>query len=134
MIGLDTNVLVRYLTQDDPKQSRQATQLIESLGSENQGFISLVVITELYWVLRRTYKLSPSDTAAIVGKLLSAEELLVQEPTAVYRALTRISEGADFADALIGDLGTMAGCSYTATFDSDAARLPGMRHVSDATY
>lgn len=58
MIGLDTNVLVRYIMQDDTKQSAKATQLIESLTSDEPGFIAMVSVVELYWVLTSSYGLA----------------------------------------------------------------------------
>lgn len=126
MIGLDTNVLVRYMTQDDPRQSPVATQLIESLDEDNQGFVSVVAIVELHWVLRRAYQVSRGDAATVIGKLLNARELAVQESDAVRRCLTRLAENIDFSDALIAELGARAGCDYTATFDHDAAQIHGM--------
>ncbi len=130
MIGLDTNVLVRYVTQDDPEQSQHATQLLESLDTENQGFVSIVVLVELHWVLRRAYHVSRVDAADVIGKLLNAEELLLQEPEAVHRALAQLTERIDFPDALISELGTMAGCTHTVTFDDKAAMLPAMMLLS----
>jgi len=128
LIGLDTNVLARYLAQDDPDQSARATQLIESLDDENPGFVSLVVLSELHWVLRRAYNVSRDDVATVVRRLLDATEITVQEPDAVRRALSRPGP-ADFPDALISELGVLAGCDYTATFDRRAARLSGMKLV-----
>jgi len=128
LIGLDTNVLARYLAQDDPDQSARATRLIESLDDENPGFVSLVVLSELHWVLRRAYNVSREDVATVVRRLLDAREITVQEPDAVRRALNRPGP-ADFPDALISELGLLAGCDYTATFDRRAARLSGMKLV-----
>jgi predicted nucleic-acid-binding protein len=129
MIGLDTNILVRYIAQDDIDQAARATRLIESLDTENRGFVSLVALVELHWVLRRAYKVSRDDTANIVRQLLGAKELLVQEPDAVRRALSRTTGEADFSDALIYELGEQEGCTHTATFDERAARMPGMQIV-----
>ncbi len=72
MIGLDTNVLVRYLAQDDQEQSALATQVLESLDEAERGFVSLVVLVELQWVLRRAYRMSASEVAGIVERLLRA--------------------------------------------------------------
>ena len=129
MIGLDTNVLVRYAVQDDPEQSARATQLMESLDEDNQGFISVVALVELHWVLRRTYKVGRETAAGTVRMLLDARELALQEPDAVRRALTRTGDDVDFPDALISEFDHAAGCDYTVTFDRRAARLPGMRLV-----
>jgi predicted nucleic-acid-binding protein len=132
VIGLDTNVLVRYIVQDDPVQSPAATALIEGLDEENQGFVSLVTLVELHWVLRRAYKLDRDGAATVVRTLLAAVELAVQDTDVVYRALGRLTGKADFSDAIIEELGTLAGCSHTATFDEGAAALPGMELVPEA--
>lgn len=126
MIGLDTNVLVRYLAQDDPDQSAQATALIESFDEEHRGFISTVALVELHWVLRRAYKVGRAEAAAIIGKLLESQELTLQEPDLIRRALTKLREDLDFSDAVISEAGEAAGCTHTATFDRRAARLKGM--------
>ncbi len=79
MIGLDTNVLVRYVVQDDPDQSARATALVESLDDQRRGFVSVVVLVELAWVLRRAYGARPDDVHAVVDRLLRARELVVQD-------------------------------------------------------
>lgn len=129
MIGLDTNVIVRYITQDDPDQSRRATRLIERLDERNPGYISLVVLCELHWVLRRAYKVTRDDTASVIRRLLSAKELVLQEADAVRRALDRLTADSDFADVLISELGMLAGCDHTATLDKRASRIRGMKLV-----
>lgn len=129
MIGLDTNVLVRYIVQDDEEQSPRASRLIDGLDENDQGFVSVVALVELHWVLRRAYKVSREDAAGIIRKLLGAKELSLQEPDAVRRALTRLTDDVDFSDALISELDAAAGCAYTATFDTRATRLPRMRLV-----
>ena len=79
MIGLDTNVLVRYLTQDDPSQARLATELIERrLSEQDPGFISVVAMVETAWVLERAYGLGAADIAAVIERLLQAAELVVR--------------------------------------------------------
>lgn len=126
MIGLDTNVLVRYLTQDDPIQSPRATELIERrLSEDNPGFVSLVAMTETVWVLERAYGFSDTDIAAVVERLLQTSVLVVDREVEVFAAMTVLQEGRGaFADALIGALGDKAGCSATFTFDQKASRLP----------
>lgn len=126
MIGLDTNVLVRYVVQDDNKQAALAAALIESFDDE-QGFISLVALVEFHWVIRRTYKAGRREVEALIRDWLVAREIVVEHADAVQRALDRTNDQFDFPDALIGELGVRAGCEYTATFDSAAAKLPGMR-------
>ncbi len=127
MIGLDTNVLVRYLTQDDPIQSAKATELIERrLTARDQGFISVVAVAETVWVLERAYGFSDADIAAAVERMLQADVLVVESEQEVFTAMIALKAGlGTFADALIGALGAKAGCSRTLTFDQRAARLFG---------
>jgi predicted nucleic-acid-binding protein len=125
MIGLDTNVIVRYLTQDDPVQSRKATELIEHrLTVETPGFISIVAMAETVWVLDRTFNQSPREIAATIERMLQIEVLLIEHEQEVFTAMIALREKrGDFADALIGALGAKAGCKYTLTFDQKALRL-----------
>lgn len=126
MIGLDTNVLVRYLAQDDPVQSAKATKLIESLREQNPGFVSVVAIAETVWVLDRAYGLRAHEIAAAIERTLQADALIVEDEQEVFTAVIALKEGrGSFADALIGALGLKAGCSRTLTFDEGAARLSG---------
>lgn len=128
MIGLDTNVLVRYVVVDDPVQVPLVRELMESLTPADPAFVSLVTLVELTWVLRRGYGLSTADVRTVVDSLLSAKELVVERAELVARALTESAgAGSDVADALVAGLGRTAGCSETVTFDRRAARLPGMR-------
>jgi predicted nucleic-acid-binding protein len=127
VIGLDTNVLVRYLTQDDPLQARLATELIERrLSEQDPGFISVVAMVETAWVLERAYGLRAAEVAAVIERVLQAAELVVQDEQEVFTAMVALKEGrGSFADALIGVFGHRAGCTFTATFDRKALRLPG---------
>lgn len=128
MIGLDTNVLVRYLAQDDPIQSPKATEIIERrLTAENPGFVSLVAMVETAWVLDRAYGLADHDIAAAIERTLQAEMLVVENEQDVFTAMIALKEGrGSFADALIGAAAARAGCVRTLTFDRKAARLPGI--------
>ncbi len=127
MIGLDTNVIVRYLVQDEPDQSAMASAVIDELTESDPGYLSLVTVVELYWVLRRAYKVSPGRCAELVEGLLDSRELRVDQGSVVRSALTACKQGADFADAVIVELGRVAGCEHTVTFDQRAARGNGMR-------
>ena len=129
MIGLDTNVLVRYLAQDDPVQSPQATDIIErQLTEENPGFVSIVATVETIGVLDRAYGLGALEIAATVERLLQAETLVVENEQEVFTAMVALKEGqGSFADAVIAALGAKAGCAYAVTFDRKASRLPGFR-------
>lgn len=123
MIGLDTNVLVRYLAQDDPKQSRQAALLIESLTPANPGFVSTVALVEALWVMEVAYGAARTRLAEIVEVLLQTDALIVEAAELVWRALYSYRSGkADFSDHLIHQVGKAAGCEFTATFDRAAAR------------
>jgi predicted nucleic-acid-binding protein len=125
MIGLDTNILVRYLAQDDPVQSPKATKIIEGDLTEGRpGFISLVTMVETVWVLDRIYRLSNPELATVVERMLQADTLSIQNEQEVFTAMIALKTGkGSFADALIGALGTWAGCTSTLTFDQKAARL-----------
>ena len=128
MIGLDTNVIVRYLAQDDPEQSAHATDLIEGLTTADPGFISLVALVETYWVLRSAYGESKARCAELIEGLLDARELRVGSDAIVRAASAACrDDGADFADAVIAELGRVAGCEHTMTFDRRAARTKHMR-------
>lgn len=130
MIGLDTNVLVRYIADDDPSQSAAAAKVMESLSSESPGFIPLVVIAELVWVLQFSYRFNKHEIAAVVEKLLRSAELLVERAEIVAQGLRefRISR-ADFADCLIERCAHAAGCQHTVTFDKRAATAGAMQLI-----
>lgn len=127
MIGLDTNILIRYLTQDDPIQSRKAADILERrLTEENPGFISVVVMAEIVWVLDRAYGLADREIVAAIERMLQTDVLLVENEREVFTAMIMLKEGrGSFADALIAQLGGRAGCIHTLTFDEKALRLPG---------
>jgi predicted nucleic-acid-binding protein len=127
MIGLDTNVLVRYLAQDDPIQSPIATELIERrLSQEEPGFVCVVVVAEIAWVLERAYRLPDQEIAAAIEGLLQTDVLTVENEQEVFTAMVALKEGrGSLADALIGALGAKAGCSRTLSFDQRAQRLEG---------
>ena len=127
MIGLDTNVVVRYLVQDDPDQSAVASALIDELTETDPGYLSLVTVVELYWVLRRAYGVGAGRCAELLEGLLDARELRVDRDTIVRAALTASRGGLDFADAVIAELGRAAGCEHTVTFDQRAARDGAMQ-------
>ncbi len=130
MTGLDTNVLVRYLMQDDPRQSARATRLIESLEPDEPGFVPVVVLVELVWVLSGSYSLDRTQVATVLATLLRSKELVLDRADLVTQALKRYStDGADFADALIERLSAAAGCATTVTFDAGAVKSAAMTLV-----
>lgn len=124
MIGLDTNVLVCYLTQDDPKQSARATRLFEQeLSPEAPGYLGLVALAEATWVLQRVYKATAEEVRDTVADLLGTRQIVVENRTAVSRALTTgATNGSGFADALIAASAAAAGCQKTVSFDRRAVR------------
>ena len=127
MIGLDTNVLIRYFTQDDPIQSARATAWIEErLTPENPGFISVIARAETVWVLERTYHMTDQGIPSAVEKLLQANSLVVENEQQIFTAMIALRENqGSFADVLTGGLGVKAGCSGTIAFDRKALRLSG---------
>ena len=132
MIALDTNVLLRYLVQDDPSQSRRATEIIEHrLTGRDPGFVSLVSILEIVWVLGALYNRSRLEIADHVEMILATDTLEVQNEQEVYEAVVVLRNGTGtFEDALIGGLGVWRGCSATLTFDQNAAkRLDGFQLI-----
>jgi predicted nucleic-acid-binding protein len=124
MIGLDANVLLRYLAQDDPAQSPRATEIItRRLSEEEPGFVSLVTVLEVAWVLRSLYKRSRQEIASDIEMILAADTLEVQNEQQVYHAVVALRNGTGtFEDALIGSLGIWRGCSVTLTFDENTAQ------------
>ncbi len=129
MIGLDTNILVRYFAQDDPGQTQIATHVIERhIGDNGPGFVNLVTLVETLWVLKRTYGLPNHEIAMVIERMLQIENLEVQNEQEVFEAANVLKSGlGSFEDALIANLNTAAGCTLTLTFDKKAARLPGFR-------
>jgi predicted nucleic-acid-binding protein len=128
MIGLDTNILVRLIAQDEPAQSLRAEEFLRTLSAEMPGFITLVSLIELIWVLRGRYRMDKTQLILCLERLLDSPELNVENQETVSQALRRFaSPKADFADCLIERSGYLSGCSETVTFDTDASRFAGMR-------
>lgn len=124
MIGLDTNVIVRYLAQDDPVQSAVATRVFEEwLSPSEPGFVASVALCEVAWVLARAYKTPRDKVGEPIQVLLEATELQVEHRNAAMRALARFRAGvADFSDCLIGEIAAEAGAKTTLSFDRKACR------------
>lgn len=130
MIGLDTNVLVRYFAQDNASQSLAASQLIESLTAESPGYVAAVVLAEIVWVMEESYGATRERIASVVEKLLRTSTLVIQDTESTWAALSRYRDGgADFSDFLIERHCSRAGCTKTVTFDKRAARDAGMALV-----
>lgn len=127
MTGLDTNVLVRFFTQDDESQNKHTDELLQKLSPEEPGFVSLVVLIEMFWVLGSCFSIRKPQLIQCVRQLLNSPELVLESPDVVVQALDRYStSNADFADHLIERAGHLAGCSTTVTFDRKAAASAGM--------
>lgn len=126
MVGLDTNVILRYLLQDDPKQASLANDVVDRvLSDRNPGLISLVTVLEIVWVLRSLLKQTPTEIAGHLENLLAADSLEVQNEQQVFEAAYALKRGTgEFEDALTGALNAWAGCPHTLTFDKRAARMP----------
>lgn len=127
MIGLDTNVLVRYLVQDDPVQSRKASQLItRECTREEPGFINRIVLCELVWVLESAYGYSKDTIAGVVEKVLRTTQFQIEDVQAAWTAFRLYQKGkADFADCLLSAVNRNHGCKRTVTLDQRAGKLEG---------
>jgi predicted nucleic-acid-binding protein len=129
VIGLDTNVIVRYVTQDDPRQSAAATRLFEkTLSAENPGFVSAITLCEICWVLAECYSADRERIRAVLEGLLGSKQVVVEAGEIAWKAL-RAWQGsaADFSDALIGEIAAAHGAEEVVTFDKAAAKLPRFR-------
>jgi predicted nucleic-acid-binding protein len=126
LIGLDTNVVVRYLVQDDAAQSAVATRLMERvLSATLPGLITSVTLCEIVWVLAECYGADRDRIESVIEGLLSSRQLVVEESEVVWNALRDWrGSNADFSDALIGRQVIARGGEKTVTFDRAAAKLP----------
>jgi predicted nucleic-acid-binding protein len=124
VIGIDTNVLARYLVEDDLEQTERARAFLDTACTEETpGFISTPVLCEIVWLLARGYRYDERLVAQTVRRVLSARNLVVQDASVAWEALAHFEAGsADFADYLIALNNRAAGCAYTVTFDRRAAR------------
>ncbi|MCF6301295.1 MAG: type II toxin-antitoxin system VapC family toxin [Proteobacteria bacterium] len=131
MIGLDTNVLIRFLTQDDPVQSKIATGFINShCSDETPGFVCHIVLCELSWVLESNYQQSKETIIHVVEELLQISQLEIMDPETVWRALNDFkTSNADFADHLIAGSNLVSGCDKTVTFDKKAGFQPSFKQL-----
>lgn len=126
MIALDTNVLVRFLVQDEEVQGKVASDLIDGLTEQDPGYICREVVVELVWVLERAYKMSRAQIVPAVEGLLASRELIIENADRVGLALARYaSGGAGFSDRMIALASIDAQCSCLATFDKALAKDSG---------
>lgn len=131
MIGLDTNVVIRYLVQDDKKQSTVATRFVEkTLTMEAPGYINHITLCEITWVLQRCYGVTKPQLKEIIKGLLTTKQLLIENVEVAWKALRAFdANSADFCDALIGQENVYDGCEHTVTFDKKASSLPGFNFL-----
>jgi predicted nucleic-acid-binding protein len=122
VIGLDTNVLVRYITQDDPSQAKKATALIENeLSVGEPGFVTLITLVELIWVLDSCYAQNKETLLLVLERLLTTRQLVVEKADCAQLAMKRYAAAAaDFSDTLIAVLSEQVGCKKVVTFDKKA--------------
>lgn len=129
MKGLDTNVLIRHLVQDEPAQARLATRFItEECSRENPGFVNRIVLCETVWVLESAYGYAREQIAAALVRVMQTQQFVIDDVQAAWVALRIYRSGAaDFADYLLGETNREAGCAETVTLDKKAARAGAMR-------
>jgi predicted nucleic-acid-binding protein len=130
MIGLDTNILVRFFGRDDPIQSKRAEQIMSSLTAEEPGWVSVAALMELQWVMTSVFRFDRIGVIQVLNRLLTREEIVIEQADTVRAALGLYGLGnADFPDCMIAASARAAGCSRTLTFDRRAARDAGMELV-----
>jgi predicted nucleic-acid-binding protein len=131
LLGIDTNVLVRLLVEDDREQTRRARSLVtKAVAGSEAVLVSQLVLLETEWVLRSRYGLGRATILGLFRSLLETVELSIEDESAVEEALFNWNDSAcGFSDCLIAARNRQLGCRATATFDVKAARLPGMRGV-----
>ena len=131
MIGLDTNVLVRYLVQDDAAQAKLASAAIESAAGRSERLrLAAVTLCELVWVLESAYDQTRADVARALEQIVRTADFDLEHADHVRTAIERYrSTAADFADALIGLVNEAAGCEYTLTFDRSLKRIPHFKVI-----
>lgn len=127
MIGLDTNVLVRYLMEDDEEQARRAEALIEGAADRGEPmFVSQVVLCEMTWVLATVFRLPKAALVEALTDVVRTTQFVIEAPDLASRALQRFEQGrADFADYVIAERATEAGCDRVATFDGKLLKEEG---------
>lgn len=131
MIGIDTNVLVRYITRDDPEQYQVAKRFLESNCTRQEpGYVNVIVLCELAWVLASVYDATDEELAGVIDQLLRTHQFQIERRDQVRAALEQSKRRpAGFPDCLLGQLNQNAGCAETITFDQDAAGMESWREL-----
>jgi predicted nucleic-acid-binding protein len=131
MIGIDSNILLRAIANDDATQSPLARDFLSSLSASGPGVVNSVVLAEVSWALRKRYKEPLSTVLAVVSQLLESDAYVIPDRDAVIRAVEACrNSGLEFAHALIGELNLIAGARSTATFDGQASKAPAFEKLS----
>jgi predicted nucleic-acid-binding protein len=127
MIGIDTNLLLRLIVGDEPKQAVAAREhLRDRCSADEPGYVCHIVLVELVWTLARAYGYPRERIAAAIEQILETAQLDVESSNDVAAAVKDYRRGvADFADCLLVRVNAAAGCTHTVTFDRKAAKLPG---------
>lgn len=127
MKGLDTNILLRYLVQDDPVQGEKATQFIEKAVAEGETFfINNIVLCEIVWVLKSAYGYSKEEIADLLEKLLKTSVFNFESKDAAWWSLREYKKSkADFSDCLISRQNKNQGCDETVSFDKGVKGIDG---------
>jgi predicted nucleic-acid-binding protein len=132
MIGIDTNVLVRYITQDDERQGRLARRYLETqLTMDSPGFINHVVLCELVWVFETAYRYSREQILKALQRLFESAVVRFESSQILWRALDLYQQGQDFSDAVLVLVNASRGCEFTLTFDKRAAKMSAARLLAD---
>ena len=131
MTGVDTNVLVRFIVEDDVEQTKRASALFRrAVAKGEQIFVSDTVLCELVWVLEAAYRVPRSEIADTLANLLRAREVEIADAEITHRALTAYrSKRGDFADYVIRERAQAAGCTAVATFDKRLHAEAGFEKV-----
>lgn len=127
-IGIDTNILLRMVLNDDTDQRSKALAFGTGLSEQNPGCVSLIVLIEFAWSLSSRYQQSKQQVLSTIQRLLNVKSLMFEDFDAIVRALERSNSAqVDFSDALIAEHNLQLGCSHTVTFDQRAAKsIPSM--------
>jgi predicted nucleic-acid-binding protein len=126
MIGIDTNILVRYLVQDEIEQARKATRFIENECTlDEPGFINRIVLCELVWVLETAYGYPRESVAIALEKILRTSQFVIEDGAEARASFREYQEGADFADSFIAAVNRRLSCRHTVTLDRKASRRSG---------
>jgi len=131
LIGIDTNVILRYLIRDDEEQYAAAAEIMESLTEARPGLLTSVNMAEIYWVLQSTYKVPRAVALSKIRQLLEVGVLEFDDGEGIVQALELAEDGADLADALVHTTFQQLGVTVAVTFDKDASRRLGWRYIGD---